>query len=198
MRVCILGENLTSLTLAKALINLKIQTDIVSNYKSKHYLKSRSLGISQSNLDFFNYNILDIKKLSWKINKIEIFTDNLKKEKLINFENNDNELFSIIRNQNLFDVLEKSLSKDKYFKKINFLKSYTFLDNYNLVINTDFSSSIFFHELFYNNKLKNLRTSTEVNNLKYFRRFYFSNDSLGIEHSYFLRYKTGEYFPLRL
>ena len=61
-----------------------------------------------------------------------------------------------------------------------------------------FSSSIFFHELFYNNKLKNLRTSTEVNNLKYFRRFYFSNDSLGIEHSYFLRYKTGEYFPLRL
>ena len=61
-----------------------------------------------------------------------------------------------------------------------------------------FSSSIFFHELFYNNRLKYLRTSIEVNNLKYFRRFYFSNDSLGIEHSYFLRYKTGEYFPLRL
>ena len=61
-----------------------------------------------------------------------------------------------------------------------------------------FSNSIFFHELFYNNRFKSLRTDTVVENLKYFRRFYFSNDNLGIEHSYFLRYKTGEYFPLRL
>ena len=51
-------------------------------------------------------------------------------------------LFSIIKNENLFDVLEKSLSKDKYFKKINSLKNYDFLDNYNLVINTDFTSPI--------------------------------------------------------
>ena len=61
-----------------------------------------------------------------------------------------------------------------------------------------FSNSIFFHEFFYSSKLRYLRTSVNIANLKYFRRFYFSNDNLGIEHSYLLRYKTGEYFPLRL
>ena len=77
-----------------------------------------------------------------KLKKIEIFSDNLRKEKLINFENNDNELFSIIRNQNLFEDLEKSLSKDKYFKKKNYLKKFDFLKNYRLVINTDFTAPI--------------------------------------------------------
>ena len=40
MRVCILGENLTSLTLAKALVNLKINVDIVSNNKKIHYIQN--------------------------------------------------------------------------------------------------------------------------------------------------------------
>ena len=61
-----------------------------------------------------------------------------------------------------------------------------------------FSNSFFFHELFFSRKSKTLRLSIISKNLKYFRRFYFSNYNLGIEHSYFLRYKTGEYFPLRL
>ena len=138
MRVCILGENLTSLTLAKALINLKIQTDIVSNYKSKHYLKSRSLGISQSNLDFFNYNILDIKKLSWKINKIEIFTDNNLDKNLLNFENNKKDLFLIVKNYKLFNILKKKLKSSKYFKK----KKFFLKDNYDLIINCDLNHSL--------------------------------------------------------
>ena len=30
--------------------------------------------------------LLNIEKISWKLNKIEIFTDQLKQEKLLNFE----------------------------------------------------------------------------------------------------------------
>ena len=142
MRVCILGVGLSSLTLAKALVNQNIYVDLYSQKKINLLNKSRTIGISKSNMSFFNDKIINVDKIAWKLKKIEIFSDNLKKEKLINFENTKNELFSIIRNQNLFEVLENSLSKNKYFKRINFLKNFNFFDNYNLVVNTDFTSPI--------------------------------------------------------
>ncbi len=142
MRVCILGAGLSSLTLAKALVNRNIYVDLYSQKKKNLPDKSRTIGISNSNIEFFNDSIINVDKIAWKLKKIDIFSDNLRKEKLINFENNDNELFSIIRNQNLYETLKKSLFKDKYFKRINFYKNFNFLDNYSLVINTDFTSSI--------------------------------------------------------
>ena len=48
--------------------------------------------------------------------RIEIYTDNLKNEKLLNFENNNEQILSIIKNHELYKVLEKDLSKNKYFK----------------------------------------------------------------------------------
>ena len=104
--------------------------------------KSRTIGVSKSNIDFLNNSILNVDKISWKLKKIEIFSDNLKNEKLINFENNGNQLFSIIHNYKLFEILEKNLSINKYFKKINFKKNLNILKNYNLIINTDLSNSI--------------------------------------------------------
>ena len=142
MRVCILGASLSSLTLAKALVNQNIYVDLFSEKKINSPDNTRTIGISRSNTEFFNNSIINIDKISWKLKKIEIFSDKLRKEKLINFEDNGNQLFSIIRNQNLFKILEKSLSKDKYFKKIKVLKSFNFLDNYNIVINTDFNNPI--------------------------------------------------------
>ena len=117
MRVCILGNSLSSLTLAKTLVNLNIYVDLLTQQKVIKLNQSRTIGISKSNTEFFNRNIINIEKLLWKLKKIEIFTDNLKKEKLINFENNNKQLFSIIKNHELYQVLEKDLSKNKYFKK---------------------------------------------------------------------------------
>ena len=142
MRVCILGASLTSLTLAKALVNQNICVDLYTQKKINLPDKSRTIGISKSNIEFFNESIINVDKIAWKLKKIEIFSDNLKKEKLTDFENNKNELFSIIRNQSLFETLNKSLSNDKHFKRISYLKNFNFLNNYNLVINTDFTSKI--------------------------------------------------------
>ena len=55
--------------------------------------KTRTIGISKSNVEFFNKNIFDINKILWKINKIEILSENLKSENLINFTNRSNSLF---------------------------------------------------------------------------------------------------------
>ena len=143
MRVCVIGDGLSALTIAKALVNLNIFVDISMSKKVKNINQTRTLGISKDNLDFFNKNITNIEKIIWKIKRIEIFTDNLKNEKLLNFENNDDQLFSIINNYKLFKILEKDLSKNKYFKKLNINKeNLSFINDYELIINCDYSHKI--------------------------------------------------------
>tara|TARA_A100001388_G_scaffold185714_1_gene139440 strand:+ start:907 stop:1983 length:1077 start_codon:yes stop_codon:yes gene_type:complete len=142
MRVCILGINLTSLTLAKALVKQKIYVDLYHQNKPYIINKTRTLGISKSNIDYFNKNIVNIEKIIWKVNRIEILTDNLEKEKLLNFDNNSNYLFSIVKNDKLLEILDKNLINNKYFKKKNFKIEKKFFENYNLVINTDYNNSI--------------------------------------------------------
>ncbi len=138
MRVCILGSGLSSLTLAKALVNKKVYVDLLNSKKTQNLNKSRTIGISKSNIDFFNNNIININKIIWRLKKIHIYSENLKNEKLLDFENNNDQLFSIIKNFELFEILEKSLKKDKFFKKLNIRSNLKFFENYNFVINTDY------------------------------------------------------------
>ena len=119
MRVCIIGSGLSALTLAKALVNQKINVDFIDRNNLIPLNKSRTLGISKNNIEFFNKYIIDIEKIIWKLKKIEIFTENLGNEKLLNFENNSQYIFSIVKNYKLYDLLKKSLEKNKYFKKKN-------------------------------------------------------------------------------
>ena len=142
MKVCILGAGLSSLTLAKALVNENIFVDLFTQKKTTRVHKSRTLGISESNVDFFNNNIVDIKKILWKIKKIEVSTDNLKNENILNFQNKNNEIFSIIKNYELYDILKKKLNKNKFFKITYFKNKLPNWKNYNLVINTDFFNPI--------------------------------------------------------
>jgi len=152
MKVCILGKGLTSFALAKALINLGIKVDVFIDNKIKLDDKSRTLGLSSSNIEFFNKNILNIENLLWDIKKIEIFTENLKNEKILDFTNNDQRLFSLIKNNELFKKLNTALVKNKFFrikKKIN--KNFFLQKDYNLIFNCDLNNSItkkFFYKKF--------------------------------------------------
>jgi 2-octaprenyl-6-methoxyphenol hydroxylase len=142
MRVCILGSGLSCLTLAKALVNQKIYVDINVSLNSFQPGKSRTIGISKSNLEFFNKHIINIDKITWKLRQIHIFSDSLKKEKLLNFENNKSQLFSILKNNQLYKILERSLKKNKYFKIINLKRKKNFFENYDIVIVTDYFNPI--------------------------------------------------------
>ena len=140
MRVCILGDGLSALSLAKALVNQNIYVDILSEQKNLKFSQSRTIGISKSNFNFFNESIINIEKYVWKLKKIEIFTDNLKNEKLLNFENNNKQLFSIIKNYELYKILEKNLFKNKFFKKVfSSNKDLSFINDYELIINSNYS-----------------------------------------------------------
>ena len=143
MNVCILGNGLTSLTLAKSLVNKGICVDIISNKKKDKINFNRTIGISKINLDFFNREILDINKLSWDINKIEIYSENLNYERILNFQNDNQKLFSVIRNHELMDHLSKKLKRDKLCKfKKNLINQNILKRGYDLIINCEYSNFI--------------------------------------------------------
>ena len=119
------------------MVNEKIYVDVLCTKNFQKINQSRTIGISKKNINFFNKNIININKFIWKLNKIHIFSENLKNEKLLNFQDNNNQLFSTIKNHQLQEILEKSLKKDKYFKKLKLKENLKFFDKYNIVIITD-------------------------------------------------------------
>ena len=143
MKVCILGDGLTSLALAKALVNRGISTDIFLNRNHKKKHTSRSLGISKSNVEFFNKNIVNIDNLLWNINKIEIYSESLNNSKIIEFKKNNRTLFSTIKNHELIAYLKVQLKKSKYFKFKDNLNDYKSIKkNYSLIINCELNNKI--------------------------------------------------------
>ena len=62
-----------------------------------------------------------------------------------------------------------------------------------------YQSNPFIHEYWYKKNIKYTRVVLHSKlNAKAFRRFYYTNDTLAIEHSYLLRNRTPEYFPMRI
>ena len=151
MKLCILGSGLSALTLAKALANENIYVDIICPNKNYRINKSRTIGISKSNFQYLNKNIINIEEIGWKLNKIQIYSDNLKNEILLNFENNKDHLFSIVKNHKIYEILNKSLSKNKFFKKIILGKKVIKYNDYDLIINSEYNN--FFTKKYFSNKM---------------------------------------------
>ena len=157
MNVCILGNSLTSLSLAKAIINLDIHVDIVSDQKKYTFDKFRTIGLASSNIGFFNNNILNINKLLWKIKKIKIYNESFNTEELIKFNNGSKHLFSILKNDELYKLLYADLAKSKLFKfKKKFIHS-----QYNLIINCDPKSKVT-KKFFFRNIKKDYFSSAHI------------------------------------
>ena len=141
MNICIIGDGLTSLSLAKNLINKKINVHFYCKNKIENLSSSRTIGISKDNLEFFRKEIFKIpEKDFWEIKKIEIYSEKLKKENLLNFQNATDKLFYMIKNDNLYKLLINEIYKNKFFKKnlINKNSFYTDLlkkNKYDLIIN---------------------------------------------------------------
>jgi hypothetical protein len=61
-----------------------------------------------------------------------------------------------------------------------------------------FKTNPFIHEYWYKKFSKKIRIKDqELKNIKFFRRFFYTNNNLSIEHSYLIRHRTAEYFPMR-
>ena len=143
MNICIIGDGLTSLSLAKNLINKKINVHIYQKKKINNTPSNRTIGISKNNLKFFQKEILKLpKQIIWQIKKIEIYSEKLKENKILNFENDKSNLFYMVKNDELYKSLNDKLIKSKFFKKTiikqeNLYEKITKKFNYDLIINCD-------------------------------------------------------------
>ena len=166
MNICIIGDGLTSLSLAKNLINKKINVHLYHKNKIENFLSSRTIGISKNNLEFFRKEIYKIpKNIFWEIKKIEIFSEKSEKENLLSFENNKNGLFYLIKNDNFYASLMKETSKNRYLK-IKSIKNFSFYEKilkkkkYDLVINCDSNNTL-------SNKLFAKKINKNYDNIAY-------------------------------
>ena len=172
MNICLIGESLTSLALAKSLVNKKINVFLFTNKKNNKRYQTRTLGISKKNFDFFDQKILRIKKnFFWEIDQIEIFTDKDKNDRLLNFDKNNQTLFSMIKHKNIYDLLNKNLKKNKFFKKLliknkNFYKKIINKNKYDLIINFNPTNEI--SKKYFNKKIvKDYNSSAHTTVLKH-------------------------------
>ncbi len=157
MNICVIGMNLTSLILSKALINSGCIVNVYSLTKKKGSFSTRTIGISKSNFNFINKNIINLnnKQLN-NIKKIRILSE--KKKEIIKFYNNGENLFSLIEVNKFFNILLNNLKTNKLFKIKKFneenFKKTNFKENFNLIINCEknnFISRKYFSKKFIKN-----------------------------------------------
>ena len=132
--------NLTSLILSKALVNSGCIVHVFPFTKKISNFSTRTIGISKSNVNFINNNILNLKTVQFhNIKRISILSE--KKKEIIKFYNNGENLFSLIEVNKFFNILLNNLKSNKLFKikKINEenFKKKNFKDNFNLIINCE-------------------------------------------------------------
>jgi 2-octaprenyl-6-methoxyphenol hydroxylase len=107
MKVCIIGNNLSALLLSKVLVNKGIKVELCYEFnKKKTNFKrnySRTIGLSNSSIDFLKKeNILKANN-TWNINEIELYRQSQSK-KFLNFKSE--KCFSIITYKNFLELLE--------------------------------------------------------------------------------------------
>ena len=162
MNICLIGNGLTNLVLAKNLVKKKIKVDLFYRNKIINKGKVRTIGISKENIQFLKKNIADIEKISWQIDEIKIYNELNQNEEIINFNNYGTSRFTVLKNHEIYNMVEKLLKKEKNFSKKLIKKntSFSFMLNkkYDLIINSDPNSEI--TKKFFFNKINKEYDST--------------------------------------
>ena len=142
MNICLLGNNLTNLVLAKILIKKNINVDII--YQTSTMVLNntvRTIAISSKNYEFLSQYVKGFKKLGWPSEKIKIYSEKNGSSELFEFKNIKQNNFYLVK----YIELLKLLKKNKYLNYIK-LKSYNFENlkkkNYNLIINSEQNNPI--------------------------------------------------------
>ena len=119
-KICIIGGSLTALTTAVSLSKLDCEIDLITGNDNKNLNSSRTIAISESNLDFLKrLNIFkSINQQLWPCSTIKLFTE--KSDQYFK------EIFKISpnrKNKKILYVLENSKISKILMEKINNTKS---------------------------------------------------------------------------
>ena len=147
MNICLIGKNISNLLLAKTLDNQGIYFDLFYSDKNNlSKMETRTIGITEDNINFISSNIKNLKNYSWNIDNIKIYTESDINYETLNFNSEKKFHFSIIKYSNLYKLLERNLKKCKNFKTffVSKKKINQIMQNkkYDLIINSDFKNQI--------------------------------------------------------
>ena len=139
MNICLLGKNLTNLILALELSNKSLDVDILFDRENKNEKTQRTIGISKNNFSYLKSIEKNINYYSWPINKIEIYQDNISREKLIDFNINKEVNFYLVKYLDILNYYEKSAKKNKRikFRKISSYERFIKNNDYKILINSE-------------------------------------------------------------
>ena len=141
MNICLIGNNLTNLVLAKNLLDRKINIDLIYHPTINSTKTTRTIGISENNIGFFNINNINLSKTSWPIKNIKVFNEIDQKLEILNFKSSNKFHFSMVKYEELFKSLNNILKNKKNFKKYkikkNLLNKFVSSSKYNLIINSE-------------------------------------------------------------
>ena len=128
MNICLIGFGIPSLILANILANKNIKISIFDEGKKKNKFITRTIGITKNNIDYLEKEKITIKNNFWKINNIKIFNESQSQREILNFGPVNDNLFSVVKNSDLINLLKKIVKKNKLIKiikvkKLNFYHS---------------------------------------------------------------------------
>ena len=147
MNICLIGKNISNLLLAKTLDNQGIYFDLFYSDKNNlSKMETRTIGITEDNINFISSNIKNLKNYSWNVDNIKIYTESDINYETLNFNSEKKFHFAIIKYSNLYKLLERNLKKSKNFKTffVSKKKINQIMQNkkYDLIINSDFKNQI--------------------------------------------------------
>jgi len=160
MNICLIGFGIPSLILANILANKNIKISIFDEGKKKNKFITRTTGITKNNIDYLEKEKITIKNNFWKINNIKIFNESQSQREILNFGPVNDNLFSVVKNSDLINLLKKIVKKNKLIKiikvkKLNFYHSIIKNKNqFDLVINFNQNNRIS-KELFFRRENRN-------------------------------------------
>ena len=148
MTICLIGKNLTTLVLAKTLVNKGLLVDLYDNNKISKKLDksaSRTIGLSNDSINFLESQKILFKKNCWDIKQINLYKNEDPKS-FLNFKSKKKN-FYITSYNTLYKSLESKLKKNKSIKFKKILNKNFYMDlnnkNYEIIINADTKNYLF-------------------------------------------------------
>tara|TARA_B100000886_G_scaffold5583_1_gene3489 strand:- start:4059 stop:5141 length:1083 start_codon:yes stop_codon:yes gene_type:complete len=155
MKICLIGQNLTNLILAKVFEEKKLNVDIYLNKKNQSIKTNKTIAISSDNFDYLKF-ITKSNIIAWRSKKIKIFTESSKSKEIINFNKKNTEAFNLISYSKLNEIFSNQIKRSKYIKLIKTDTSKKIIlkkiKNYDLVINSENKNFISYK--YFTNKIK--------------------------------------------
>ncbi len=155
MKICLIGQNLTNLILARVFEEKKLNVDIYLNKKFQNIKTNRTIALSSENFDYLKF-VTKSSIIPWKSKEIKIFTESSQSKEIINFIKKNKEVFNLVSYSKLNEIYLKKIKKSKFIKLYHLDTSSSLILNkikkYDLVINSE--NKNFISNKFFTNKIK--------------------------------------------